>query len=50
MNKYHYLLQDLSKLNGVGKKTADLLKRKKIFNLFDLLFKFGDIIDFFTFC
>jgi len=39
MNKYQYLLQDLTKLNGVGKKTANLLKQKKIYNLFDLLFK-----------
>tara|TARA_B100001996_G_scaffold326178_1_gene272424 strand:- start:1785 stop:3827 length:2043 start_codon:yes stop_codon:yes gene_type:complete len=39
MNKYQYLLQDLTKLKGVGKKTAEILKQKKIFNLFDLLFK-----------
>ena len=39
MNKYQYLLQDLTKLKGIGKKTAEILKQKKIFNLFDLLFK-----------
>ncbi len=39
MNKYQYLLQDLTKLKGVGKRTAEILKQKKIFNLFDLLFK-----------
>ena len=32
------MLQDLTKLKGVGKKTAEILKQK-IFNLFDLLFK-----------
>ena len=29
-NNYDYLLSDLTKLKGVGKKTACLLKRKKI--------------------
>ncbi len=36
---YKYLLSDLSALKGVGKKTADLLKKKKINNIFDLLWK-----------
>ena len=38
-NNYDYLLSDLTKLNGVGKKTMDILKRKKINNIFDLLWK-----------
>ena len=36
---YKYLLSDLSTLKGVGKKTTDLLKKKKINNIFDLLWK-----------
>ena len=36
---YKYLLSDLSALKGVGKKTTDLLKKKKINNIFDLLWK-----------
>ena len=36
---YEFLLKDLTKLNGVGKKTAEILKRKKINNLFDLLWR-----------
>ena len=36
---YKYLLSDLSTLNGVGKKTTNLLKKKKINNIFDLLWK-----------
>ena len=39
MNNYNYLLQNLTKLKGVGNKTATILKRKKINNLFDLLFR-----------
>ena len=38
-NNYEYLLQDLSKLKGVGKKIAEILKKKKINNLFDLLWR-----------
>jgi len=38
-NNYEYLLNDLSKLNGVGVKTMEVLKKKKINNLFDLLWK-----------
>ena len=30
MDNYKYLLQDLTKLKGVGNKTATILKRKKI--------------------
>ena len=29
MNNYEYLLSDLTKLNGVGKKTMEILKKKK---------------------
>ncbi len=36
---YEYLLSDLSSLKGVGNKTKNLLKKKKINNLFDLLWK-----------
>ena len=36
---YKYLLSDLSKLKGVGAKTSNLLKKKKINNIFDLLWK-----------
>ncbi len=36
---YEYLLSDLSSLKGVGTKTKNLLKKKNITNLFDLLWK-----------
>ena len=36
---YEYLLSDLSSLKGVGIKTANLLKKKKINSIFDLLWK-----------
>ena len=36
---YKYLLSDLSALKGVGIKTTNLLKKKKINNIFDLLWK-----------
>ena len=29
-NNYSYLLSDLTKLNGVGKKTMEILKKKKL--------------------
>ena len=38
-SNYEYLLSDLSKLKGVGTKTTSLLKKKKINNIFDLLWK-----------
>ncbi|MBD1174777.1 ATP-dependent DNA helicase RecG [Pelagibacterales bacterium SAG-MED01] len=38
-NNYNYLLSDLTKLKGVGPKTANLLKKKRINNIFDLLWK-----------
>ena len=28
-NNYEYLLEDLTKLKGVGKKTCEILKKKK---------------------
>ena len=34
---YEYLLSDLTALNGVGIKTTNLLKKKNINNIFDLL-------------
>ncbi len=36
---YKYLLSDLTSLKGVGIKTTNLLKKKKINNIFDLLWK-----------
>ncbi len=38
-SNYEYLLSDLSKLKGVGIKTTNLLKKKNINNIFDLLWK-----------
>ena len=38
-NNYNLLLSDLTNLKGVGKKTAELLKKKKITNILDLLWK-----------
>jgi ATP-dependent DNA helicase RecG len=38
-SNYEYLLSDLSNLKGVGAKTNNLLKKKKINNIFDLLWK-----------
>ena len=29
-NNYEYLLKDLTKLKGVGKKTTEILKKKKL--------------------
>ena len=37
MQNYEYLLSELSTVKGVGKKTADLFKKKNIYNIFDLL-------------
>ena len=39
MNYYNYLLSDLTKLSGVGKKTMEILKKKKVNNIFDLLWR-----------
>ncbi len=36
---YEYLLSDLSVLKGVGTKTSNLLKKKKVNTIFDLLWK-----------
>ena len=38
-SNYKYLLSDLSKLKGVGSKTANILKKKKVNSIFDLLWK-----------
>ena len=38
-SNYKYLLSDLTILKGVGIKTTNLLKKKKINNIFDLLWK-----------
>ena len=36
---YEYLLSELKSIKGVGLKTSNLLKRKKINSIFDLLWK-----------
>ena len=38
-NNFNYLLADLTKLSGVGKKTMEILKKKKVNNIFDLLWR-----------
>ena len=38
-SNYKYLLSDLTALKGVGIKTTNLLKKKNINNIFDLLWK-----------
>ena len=38
-NTYNYLLSDLKNLKGVGFKTYNILKKKKINNIFDLLWR-----------
>ncbi len=38
-SNYNYLLSDLTALKGVGAKTTNLLKKKNINSLFDLLWK-----------
>jgi ATP-dependent DNA helicase RecG len=38
-NTYNYLLSDLKDLKGVGVKTYNILKKKKINNIFDLLWR-----------
>ena len=38
-SNYKYLLSDLTNLKGVGTKTTNLLRKKKINNIFDLLWK-----------
>ena len=38
-SNYKYLLSDLTNLKGFGIKTTNLLKKKKINNVFDLLWK-----------
>ena len=32
-NNYEYLLKDLTELNGIGIKTMEILKKKKINNI-----------------
>ena len=39
MNNYEFLLSNINKIPGVGKKTAEILKKKKINNVFDLLYR-----------
>ncbi len=39
INTYKYLLSDLKNLKGVGLKISNILKRKKINNIFDLLWR-----------
>ena len=39
INTYKYLLSDLKNLKGIGLKTSNIFKRKKINNIFDLLWR-----------
>ena len=39
INNFDFLLSDLTQLSGVGKKTMSILRKKKINNIFDLLWK-----------
>ena len=39
MPKHDFLLQDIKNLKGIGIKTANLLKKKKIHTILDILFK-----------
>ena len=39
MNNFEYLFSDLTKIIGVGKKTAAILKKKKIITIIDILFR-----------
>ena len=38
-NNFKYLLEDITKLKGIGKKTKDILKKKNINSIFDLLWR-----------
>ena len=37
MNGIEYLLSNINSINGIGTKTANLLKKKNINTIFDLL-------------
>ena len=39
INNFNFLLSDLTQLSGVGKNTMNILKKKKVNNIFDLLWK-----------
>ena len=39
INTYKYLLSDLKNLKGIGQKTSNILKKKNINNVFDILWK-----------
>ena len=39
MMNYEFLLEDISILKGIGKKTYNILKKKKVNNIFDLLWR-----------
>ena len=39
MKNYEFLLEDISILKGIGKKTYNILKKKKVNNIFDLLWR-----------
>ena len=39
MNNINFLLSSINKIKGVGKKTSEILKKKKINNIFDLLYR-----------
>tara|TARA_B100001029_G_scaffold165204_1_gene156687 strand:+ start:340 stop:2385 length:2046 start_codon:yes stop_codon:yes gene_type:complete len=38
-NNYEFLLNDISKLKNIGKKTSNILRKKNINNIFDLLWR-----------
>ena len=37
MQDYEYFLSSVNKIKGIGKKTAQFFLKKKILNIFDLL-------------
>ncbi len=39
MNNINFLLSSINEIKGVGKKTSEILKKKKINNIFDLLYR-----------
>ena len=39
INNFNYLMKEISHIKGVGKKTLNILNKKKIFNILDLLWK-----------
>ena len=44
MANIDYLLSDINNINGIGSKTAKLLRRKNITTIFDLLGIYQEIL------